>query len=53
MFSLVYIKGMNNILLIFFLLINTKEYIVLPLKTFHEENYTQINNSNSFNSEDF
>ena len=44
---------MNNILLIFFLLINTKEYIVLPLKTFHEENFTQINNSKSFNSEDF
>ena len=53
MFSFKYVFDIKKILLSLFLFSITKEYIVLPLKTFRQNNFTQVNNSKLFNSQDF
>ncbi len=53
MFSFKNVIDIKKILLSLFLFTITKEYIVLPLKTFKQNNFTQVNNSKFFNSQDF
>ena len=48
-----YVKNIKYILIISFLLIKTNEYLVLPINSFHSNNFTQINNSKDFSNEDF
>ena len=52
MFSFKYVKNSQYILIIICLIINTKAYLVFPLNTFREKNFTKVNNSLNFSSED-
>jgi len=53
MFSFKYVIDIKKILLSLFLFTITEEYIVLPLKTFRQNNFTEVNNSKFFNSQEF
>ena len=54
MFSFKYVISKKIIFLfLIFIITITNQYLVFPIKTFHQNNFTQINNSKSFSKEDF
>ena len=52
MISFKYVKSIQYFLLIFFLMMPSRAYLVFPLKTLLKNNFSQMNNLPYFNSED-
>ena len=52
MISFKYVKNIQYFLLLFFLMMSSRTYLVFPLKTLLKKNFSQVNNLPYFNSED-
>ena len=52
MFSFKYVNNIQYFLLISFLIVTSKAYLVFPLNSLLEKNFSQVNNLPNFNTED-